>query len=226
VKTLKAIIFDFDGVLADSVPAYRNAVIDAAGEAGITDCAPDDIESADTRTVAQRIINQYNLDIDVETMAAQIEEFALDRLLTAPRIVPGARRLVESVRQAGLRTAIGSLAPRRNINAILGQAGMQDMFEAIIAVDDIEKIKPDPEVFLKAADAIGVAPDECVVIEDADFGIAAALAAGMVAVALTTSLPADELAAAHYIVPGLTDLSVDTLLRMYQEVRANSGRPG
>jgi len=226
VKTLKAIIFDFDGVLADSVPAYRNAVIDAAGQAGITDCDGDDIESADTRTVAQRIINQYNLDIDVETMAAQIEEFALDRLLTASRIVPGARRLVESVRQAGLRTAIGSLAPRRNINAILGQAGMQDMFEAIIAVDDIEKIKPDPEVFLKAADAIGVLPDECVVIEDADFGIAAALAAGMVAVALTTTLPANELAAAHYIVPGLTDLSVDTLQKMYREVRGNSDRPG
>jgi len=223
VKTLKAIIFDFDGVLADSVPVYKTAVVEAAGEAGITDCTPDDIESADTRTVAQRIIEQYNLDIDVETMAAQIEEFALDRLLTTPRIVPGARKLVESVRQAGLRTAIGSLAPRRNINAVLGQAGMQDLFEAIVAVDDIKKIKPDPEVFLKAAEAIGVAPDECVVIEDADFGIEAALSAGMVAVALTTTLPSDELAAAHYVVPGLGDLSVDTLRRMYREVRGNSG---
>ncbi len=222
MKSLKAVIFDFDGVLADSVPAYREAVSEVADKAGIADPDAGQIASADTWTVAQRIIRQYDLDVDVETMVRQIEENALDRLLTTPRVIPGARELVGSIREAGLKTAIASLAPRRNIEAVLAQAEMQEFFDALVSIEDIAKIKPDPEVFLQAADAVGVAGPECIVIEDSDRGITAALAAGMTAIALTTTLPADRLLHAHYITERLSNLTLEKLRRIHLDVGKSS----
>ncbi len=213
---LKAVIFDFDGVLADSVPVYQQAVKDTIGQAGVDGFDDGLIAAADTRTVAQRIIEQYNLTVDVETMTRQIEKNALDRLLTVHSIVPGARALVEVFRDAKLKTAIASLAPRRNIDSVLKQAGMTEHFDAIISVDDISRLKPDPEVFLKAARAVGVDPGDCVGIEDSDKGVTAINAAEMVSIALTTTFPVDRLTHAKLIVRGLSDLSLDLVRETHQ----------
>jgi len=213
---LRAVVFDFDGVLVDSVPVYREAVARAAGEAGVLGAGMELIAAADTRTVARRIIERYNLDVDVEVLANQIEQFALDRLLMAPRVVAGARELLESVRQAGLRTAIASLAPRRNIDGVLRQEGLQGSFDAIVTIENIERIKPDPEVYLKAAEALDVLPEECVAIEDSDRGVSSALAAGMTAVAVATTLPANRLTSAHLIVPTLADVTLSVLHEIHR----------
>ncbi len=215
MSELQAVIFDFDGVLANSIPAYRSAVAEAAGQAGIDDPDAGQIASSDTRTVARRIIEQYDLEIDTETLAEQIENFALDRLLTTPHIVPGAVKLVSAIRQAGLRTAIASLAPRRNIEAVLRQGGMADYFEAIVAAEDIVNIKPNPEVFLKAAEALDLAGRDCLAIEDSPTGLTAANDAGMVTVALTTTVPADRLGHAHYIAGSLAELTLEKLNEIY-----------
>jgi beta-phosphoglucomutase len=223
MNVLKAIVFDFDGVLADSVPVYREAVINAVGGTGITEPEADLIATGDTRTVAQRIIDHYHLETDAETLATRIERRALEMLVRTPYIVPGAKSLVESARQAGLRTAIASLAPRKNIETVLKQAGMSDWFEAVVTFEDIVRIKPHPEIFLKAAEKIKINPEECVAIEDADVGVAAAVSAGMVTVALTTTLSPDRLAAAHFIVPSLADLNVEILQSMYRQIRDGAG---
>lgn len=219
MSELRAVIFDFDGVLADSIPAYRSAVTEAAGRAGIDDPDAGQIASSDTRTVARRIIEQYDLDIDTEMLVEQIENFALDRLLTTPHIVPGAVRLVSAIRRAGLRTAIASLAPRRNIEAMLRQGGMADYFDAIVSVEDIVNPKPDPEVFLKAAEALDLAGRDCLAIEDSPTGLTAANDAGMVTVALTTTVPADRLGHAHYIAGCLAELTLEKLNEIYSAHR-------
>jgi alpha,alpha-trehalose phosphorylase len=224
MTSLKAVIFDFDGVLADSIPVYRAAVDETADDAGIDDADAGQIASADTWTVAQRIIKQYDLDVDVETMVRQIEDHALDRLLVTPCIVPGARELIVSIQQARLKTAVASLAPRRNIEAVLAQAEMQEFFDALVSIEDITKIKPDPEVFLQAADAVGVAGSECIAIEDSDRGITAALAAGMTAIALTTTLPADRLLHAHYITERLANLTLEKLRQIHLDVGKSSSQ--
>ena len=216
---LRAVIFDFDGVLADSVPVYREAVAQAAGEAGVDGAGMELIAAADTRTVARAIIERYHLDVTVETLTDQIEKFALDRLLTAPRIVAGARSLLESIRSFGLRAAIASLAPRQNIDGILRQEGLLDFFAAIVTIENIERIKPDPEVYLKAAAALDVSPGDCIAIEDSDRGVTAALAAGMTVIALTTTLPADRLGHAHLVVPTLADLSLEDMRVVHQRTQ-------
>ena len=117
-----------------------------------------------------------------------------------------------------VRTAIASLAPRRNIDGVLRQEELQDFFDAIITIENIERIKPDPEVFLKAAEALNVLPSECVAIEDSDRGVAAAVAAGMTTVALTTTLPADRLRHAHLVVPKLADVTLAILQEVHRSV--------
>jgi HAD superfamily hydrolase (TIGR01509 family) len=221
---LQAVIFDFDGVLADSVPVYREAVTRVANQAGIDDPDAEQIAQADTWTVAQRIIRQYNLDVDTATLVRHIEQQALDRLLVTPSIVPGVQALIAALRAAGLQTAIASLAPRRNIEAVLAQVGMQNDFAAIITVEDVSRIKPDPEVYQKAAQAVGVTGSACVAIEDSDLGVSSALAAGMIAIALTTTFPAERLHHAHYICDRLENLTLDKLRRIHREAAGKNPR--
>jgi len=221
-QPLKAVIFDFDGVLVDSVPAYRQAVTEAVGNTGVADDGVDNLATSDTRTVARRIIKKYNLDVGVETLAQQVEKFVLDRLLGFSCVVDGARELLESVRNAGLKTAIASMGPRRNIETVLQQAGIANLFDAIVAYEDIENVKPDPEVFLKAAEALDVAGGDCIAIEDSQAGVSAANAAGMTTIALTTTLPADRLHHAHLIVERLTDLTLDKLQQVHKADKRKS----
>jgi len=219
---LKAVVFDFDGVLVDSVPTYRRAVADAAGDVGINDADAGQVAASDTRTVARQIIKKHNLDLEIETLAKQIEKHALDRLLAGPRVVPGARELVSAVRAAGLQTAIASLGPRRNIKAVLEHEGMDKLFDALATIEDIANIKPDPEIFLKAAEALGLTGKDCVAIEDSDNGITAANAAGMTTIALITTLPADRLHHAHLIVERLSDLTLNKLRQLHEDNKRKS----
>jgi HAD superfamily hydrolase (TIGR01509 family) len=222
MAVLKAVVFDFDGVLVDSVPSYRDAVADAAGDVGIDDVDAGQIAASDTRTVARQIIKKYNLDLDVETLAQQIEEHALHRLLAGPRIASGAQELVSSLRAAGLKTAIASLGPRRNINAILREAGLEKSFDALVTIEDVQNIKPNPEIFLKAAQALGLTGKDCIAIEDSDKGISAANAAGMTTIALTTTFGADRLQHAYFIVERLLDLTLGKLRQLHDDHKGKS----
>jgi len=217
MRALTAVVFDFDGVLVDSVPVYQQAIADATGRAGIANKIAGTVAGSDTLTVAHRIIEQYHLDIDPHLLAGQIENFALDRLLKVPRVVPGAAELVRAICQAGLKTAIASLAPRRNIETILRREGMADCFDALVSVEDITNIKPHPEIFLKAAEALGLTGPDCIAIEDSPNGVTAALAAGMTAIAVTTTVSAVQLQHAHCIVGQLADMSLDRLRQIHAE---------
>lgn len=130
-------------------------------------------------------------------------------------LLPGARALLDAVYAAGGRQAIGSSAPRRNLELILQLTGTTALFEAVIAMEDTTRGKPDPEVFLQAARRLDVPPGRCVVLEDAPVGVQAAKAGGMHAIGVTfiQHHPADKLqaAGADLVVPSLEKVSVATL---------------
>lgn len=94
---------------------------------------------------------------------------------------------MESLAPAKIPFAVGSSTPRENIEAVVEGAGLGGLFNNIVAAEDVVKGKPDPEVFLKAAELIGVVPERCIVFEDSLSGIEAALAGGMRVVGMTTS---------------------------------------
>ena len=120
--------------------------------------------------------------------------------------LPGVRTWLERLRDAGVPCAIGSSTHRANIDLSLGLIGLTEFFRAIITAEDVTKGKPDPDVFLKGAQALGCTPERCVVFEDALVGIAAARAGGMKVVAVATTHPAAELSMADLAVERLDEL--------------------
>ncbi len=108
--------------------------------------------------------------------------------------LPGVVALLENLKAAGIPTAVGTSAQRKNIDCAFGLLGISHLFQDVAASEDVSRGKPDPEIFLKAAAKLGADPARCVVIEDAHVGLRAARAAGMKCVGVTTTHPAESLA--------------------------------
>jgi HAD superfamily hydrolase (TIGR01509 family) len=109
-------------------------------------------------------------------------------------LLPGALQWLTLLHQQGWGQAIASAAPRANVETILDVLHAREYFEAIVSAEDVHRGKPDPQVFLIAATKLGVAPEHCIVVEDAEHGIEAARAAGMKSIGVgqnSRQLPAD-----------------------------------
>ena len=119
----------------------------------------------------------------------------------------GASDLLRALRAAGFRLAIGSSGPAANVEVILRCLPSAELIEARVHGGEVEKGKPEPEVFLRAAEKLGVAPHRCAVVEDAPAGVQAAKRAGMAVVALTGTATREELAAADLVVDSLRELT-------------------
>jgi HAD superfamily hydrolase (TIGR01509 family) len=115
---------------------------------------------------------------------------------------------LQQLHRADVPCAVASSTERLNITFALDRMGMSHEFKAVVAGEDVENGKPDPEVFLTAANELGADPERCVVFEDAHVGIEAGLAAGMKVIAVSTTHPAETLQDAHLVVGGLDDLSI------------------
>jgi HAD superfamily hydrolase (TIGR01509 family) len=126
--------------------------------------------------------------------------------------IPGSIDLVRALHDAGMPLAVGSSGPRDNVALALAKLGILQYFGAVVTGDDVTRGKPAPDIFLLAAARLRVDPWTCVVIEDAEQGVEAALAAGMRVVAVTTSLPAERLRKATRVVASLRDLTPTDLL--------------
>jgi beta-phosphoglucomutase len=134
-------------------------------------------------------------------------------------LLPGVRPLLEQLHQAAWPQAIGSSAPRRNLELILDLTNTRAFFQAIVSMEDTSRGKPDPQVFLIAAQRLGVPPERCVVMEDAVAGVQAARAGGMkcVAVSFVGHHPEEKLraAGADLVVPTLERVDLAALRNLF-----------
>ncbi len=128
--------------------------------------------------------------------------------------LPGVKTWLTRLRDAGIPCVIGSSTHRENITVTLEVLGLADFFAAAVTSEDVQRGKPDPEVFLTAGKRIGVGPGEGVVFEDALVGIAAGKAAGMTVVAVTTTNPRELLKDADIVVDRLDELTIEQLWPM------------
>jgi beta-phosphoglucomutase len=153
---------------------------------------------------------------DKQLLAQQKNEVYCELLnsLSPKDILPGVINLLLSLKAKDIKIAIGSSS--KNTPFILEQIGLASSFNAIADGNSITNSKPDPEVFLLASEKLGVAPEECVVVEDAQAGIDAALAAGMKAVGVGTAASCVN---AHLKLKDLTNLNIDQLLEV-NEIRS------
>jgi beta-phosphoglucomutase len=194
MQTAVGVIFDMDGVLVDSADAHRRAWRELGDEVG----------KPFTTVLFQQTFGQRNASIipiwlgasgTRETRPERLEALA-DRKETlyrelvrhgAVRIYPGVSTLLRELRALGAAVAIASSGPRENVSLLIDTIGGRAAVDAMVASEDVDEGKPHPEVFLRAAERLGIAPAHCAVIEDSVHGIEAAKRGGMLAVAVLTS---------------------------------------
>lgn len=195
---IEAALFDMDGTLVDNTPAHIRAFEIFCARYGVTDWEQklSDAYGMGNDDILRRILPEAV--IREKGLAALAEEKeAIYRAIYAPEIRPvkGLVRLLERLRAAGVRCAVGSSGCRANVDFVLEKCGLEPYFEARISGDMVTRCKPDPEIYLTAAAALGVAPACCVVFEDAKAGIESARRAGAGRiVALATTLSRETLA--------------------------------
>jgi len=131
-------------------------------------------------------------DAEVEKISMQKEVRYQEIYKPHLRLIDGLPEFLAQARATGVKMAIGSAAIPFNIDFVIDNLNLRNYFQAVVSADDVAISKPDPEVFLKAAEKINVAPQDCVVFEDAPKGVEAALRAGMDCVVLTTVHGAEE----------------------------------
>jgi beta-phosphoglucomutase len=130
--------------------------------------------------------------------------------------IPGAKQWLERFKEWGYPQAICSSAPPANIETLLDEVGMRPYFQAVVSAVKMAS-KPDPAVFLTAAEMLGMPAERCIVIEDAPAGIEGARRGGMKCIALTTTHPGDDLQNADIVVKDLTELSEEQFLQLVEQ---------
>lgn len=196
MSTIKAVIFDLDGVIVTTDDCHYEAWKRMADEEGIyfdrqiNERLRGVSRMASLDIVLERAEKVYSED-EKNEMAQRKNNYYVELIkqLTPEAILPGVVNNLKNLKEAGIKIAIGSSS--KNTPIILKQIGLNTTFDAVSDGNNITKSKPDPEVFLKAADMLGMAYKDCMIVEDADAGIEAGKAAGMVTLAVNNAQGGD-----------------------------------
>jgi beta-phosphoglucomutase len=210
---IHAVLWDLDGTLVDSEEFHWRSWRDTMRPEGVELTYAQFLASFGQKN--DRILPVWlGADVDGvrmqrigEDKEAEFRRLAETHGLTP---LPGAREWVSALRASGWKQAIASSAPRVNVEMMLRVAGLQDCFDAIVSADDVTIGKPDPQVFLKAAEKLAVPPSRCIVVEDAAAGVEGARRAGMRSIGVTKNARL----AADLFVTSLADLPVDAFDRL------------
>lgn len=194
----RAMVFDMDGTLLHNMPIHAEAFVEFCSRHGLPPF---------TEELRLRLDGKRNRDIfpvlfgraltDAEQAAYAGEKEGIYREISKGRLAPlvGLGELLDACEARGIAVAVATSAPAENVVHSLEEIGLDTRLTRIVRGDDVPRGKPHPDVFLAAADLVGVPPAECLAFEDAPAGVLAALAAGMRCVALATSFTPEALAA-------------------------------
>jgi beta-phosphoglucomutase len=213
---IKACIFDLDGVIVDTAHYHFLAWKRLAEEFGY------ELTLADNERL-KGVSRMKSLDIVLELSGVNLSDHEKHLLankknawfgdfvekMIPEEIFPGVKQLIRDMKSRGLKVALASSS--KNAKTVIDLLGIKNEFDAIIDGNMITYSKPHPEIFLLAAEKIGVPPDHCVVFEDAEAGVEAALAAGMKCVGVGDQL---QLGLAHEVVARTSDFNIDELVKL------------
>ncbi len=209
----KACIFDLDGVIVDTVPAHFIAWKTMADELNIPFTADDNehLKGISRKDSMKRILalgNMTKTDEEIDQMTDKKNAIYVEIIskMTADDILPGVVDFIQLLKDHKIPIAIGSAS--KNTPTILKAVGLDSTFDAIVDGNQVTHGKPDPEVFLKGAERLQVAPEECLVLEDAISGVEAAKRGGMKCLGVGE---ANILGKADKVVPNLKNLDIDFL---------------
>lgn len=194
LKGKKALLFDLDGTLLDSMGIWSDIDVRYLGRFGIE--RPDDLE----RTVegmsfietAHYFKERFELKDSIEKILSDWRDMALDEYKDRIPMKPGARNFLHRMHEAGMKMAITTSNAEEMTRLALRRFGVEELFEQIVTTADVAHSKPAPDVYLRASELLGIAPEECLVFEDIPAGIRAGKSAGMQVCAVKDAYSQDQ----------------------------------
>lgn len=209
---IQAVIFDMDGVITDTQHVHDQANAQILQSYGIPLTAKDLSKWAGIpqRKVFEKIFTKYNVKTDIEKACLDKWKLVTEKAKKIDAI-PGVIKLFQELNKRGIPLAVASSCIADFINHVLTILKINNYFKAIISTDQVKKGKPNPDIFLLAAKKLHVNPNNCVVFEDAPSRVAAAKAAGMKCIAITTTHTKKALEGADKIIDNFSELTIPTL---------------
>lgn len=211
--TVGAVIFDMDGVLVHSNPVHKEILKTFCKDHGYDLTDKYMREHMYGRTNQDWITALFG-DIPqekVDALADEKEQMFRDVFDPREHMVPGIIEFLDLLREHEIKMVVATSAPKENADQILEGLSITDYFDAVLNSSHVTKSKPHPEPYLKAAKAIGIAPESCIVFEDSISGVESGLAAGAKVVGITTTHTREELEHCHLVADDFTELSMEDL---------------
>lgn len=214
--SIKAFIFDLDGVLTDTAEYHYRGWKRLADEDGFPFTRADNeaLRGIPRRESLMLILKgQTCPEEKIQEMMERKNNYYLEfiRDISPKDLLPGARRLLEEIRAAGLKSALGSAS--KNAREVVERLGIENLLDAISDGQSVERQKPAPDLFLHAASQLNLSPAECVVVEDAAAGVGAGKAAGMLTLGLG---PIERVGHADLILPDLRGARLESILEKFR----------
>jgi HAD superfamily hydrolase (TIGR01509 family) len=209
--SFEAVVFDLDGVLADSEPWWNQIDTKLLSEHGI-DYRGEyhrNVLGVSYRVAIEFYKSVFHISAPVEELMRRRGEIAVDFFATRVGLFPSAKRTLEDLHKMKLHLAVATSSVSASARPFLERTGIRGFFDAVVTGDEVERGKPDPEIYLRTAQELGVVPGACLVIEDALAGIAAAKAANMRVAAVPDTRFVDQREyeeAADYVLGNLSDI--------------------
>lgn len=210
VNFAKAVIWDMDGVIADTAVLHFRSWQYAFGKKNINFSEEDFKHHFGQRNdtiIRDTAGSGVSIDI-MEEIAEDKEDFFRREAVDGLRSFPGVIGLLKGLKESGILCAVASSAPLENVSLILNCLGIEKYFQAVVYGKEVAEGKPSPQIFLAAARKLGIEPEDCTVIEDAVAGVQAAKAAGMRCIAVTNTHSYQSLVQADLVVSSLAEVKL------------------
>lgn len=217
----EAVFFDMDGVIINSEPIHYKVNQKIYSDYGLnidwqeyTDFVG--LSNTDMWTILK---NRYNLNVSVAVLKErQLEENLLYLETHEEEPIPGVLNLLEEFTSRGKALGLVSSSPRVYIYKVLDKFSIRDYFRTVVSGEEMERGKPEPDIYLSAASNLGVKPENCLVIEDSENGVRSAVSAGMKCVGLSREnefYRGQSLDRADFVVSSFTDIDMEMLKKLF-----------
>ena len=212
---IKAVIFDLDGVMVESEDAHIEAEKQTFLKFGLRISSEElhNYTGTTAKVMFTDLIAKYKLMTTFEEINRQKEKLLLKFLRQDAEPTKGVLDLVKKLKKKGVQLAIASSSPKKLVDYVLDKLAVRGFFHVVLTAENVEHSKPNPEIFLKAAEKLGVKPSQCLVVEDAKLGVAAAKQAGMKCIGYRNPHSGNQdLSEADIVIDDFTKISVEEVL--------------
>jgi beta-phosphoglucomutase family hydrolase len=217
MKEKFAVLFDMDGVIIDSNPYHKDAWLAFCRRYNVVLKEEDVPRYIYGKTNKAALVDVFQREFSPEEsfrMSEEKEAIYRDLHRADISLIKGLDSLLKGFQQHEVPLAVCTNAPVANLDFMLEETGIRPYFKVLIDASKVSKGKPDPEIYLKAAELLQVPPSRCIVMEDSTVGVEAGLRAGMKVVGITTTHSRQELAHTHLVIDDFDELTVEKLVAL------------